>query len=218
MEGCVMNRVFLLIDFDAYWLHATGGAGSGDLDQVLVRDKDGIPALSGKHVSGLLRDSSRRTESWGWPPMLGYWSRAESLTELLFGGFDEDAGPGCLVFPDFRISPRLRQVPRVKEVLGDFIAATRIERGSRTASDKSLRQIEAAAPVPLGAWVRWDATMRLLQRPCDRQAVEAARQVWHRHLREACLDLCAVGGKRSRGFGRCRVVPVTEREAAEVGA
>jgi hypothetical protein len=204
-----MAALFLLIDFRSYWLHTSGRGGGADLDALLVRDPDGFPALSAKHVQGVLREASRRAEAWGWPQTLGYLPSASEIsrgdfTDVLFGGRGGDAAPGCLEFDDFRLPPDLRETATAW-AWSRPIASTRIEEGTRAARDKTLRSIEAAVPCVLGGPVTWDDKRRLVERPQDASLVAEVEKVWRRHIDAAILEVRALGAKRTRGFGRCFV-------------
>jgi hypothetical protein len=204
-----MAALFLLIDFRSYWLHASGRGGGADLDALLVRDPDGFPGLSAKHVQGVLREASRRAEAWGWPKELGYLLSTPdiphgALTDVLFGGRGGDAAPGCLEFDDFRLPPVLRGKDTAW-VWSRPIASTRIEEGTRAAKGRTLRSIEAAVPCVLGGRVTWDDKRRLVERPRDVDLVAAVEKAWQRHIEAVIVEVRALGAKRTRGFGCCLV-------------
>ena len=211
-----MGALFLLIDFRSYWLHASGKGGGADLDLLLVRDLDGLPALSAKHVQGVVREASRRAEAWGWPATYlppGAAIPDGALTDVLFGGRGGDAAPGCLAFDDFRLPPELRDRDTAW-IWSRPIASTRIDDGTRAAQDRTLRGVEACVPCALGGWVTWDDKRRLVERPQDADLVAAVEKTWQRHIEAALVDVRALGAKRTRGFGRCLV---TRHEATVAG-
>lgn len=219
------GQVFLEIGLRTYWSHTTGGGGEA-FDAVVVRDEEGFPALSGRHVRGIFREASRRVEAWGrtedyWPPELA--GGPNSLTALMFGARNDLRAPsGCLDFPDaFRLHPSLLAGLKTQglEVFFCGLASTRIEWETGAAFDKSLRQAEAAVPCVLGGWIKWDPSEHLLTAPEDRELVELAGSKWIEHLKNTACVLRAFGSKRTRGFGRARVrVHEVEIKGADQGA
>ncbi len=213
-EASATNRLFLAIHITSYWAHGTGGGGE-DYDSVIFRDADGLPALKGRHVAGLLREACRRVEGWGHVPMEWDSGRHGTLTELLFGKRNNRLAPeGLLSFPAaFRLPPRVRNLSTEhRPLFSRGIASTRLEHESGVAFDYSLRNMEAAVPATLGGWIDFDPAQRLAMAhdPATEKArIAAAQGVWQAFLHVACVEVRAVGGKRTRGFGRCRLQVIT---------
>ena len=205
-----MDRVFVSIDTSTYWMHATGGGGE-DYDSVIFRDHSGFPALKGRHVRGLLREAARRLESWGHVPQDWDPGKMGSLTKWLFGKRgDRLAPPGILDFPTvFHMpEPVLSLGEEYAPLFSTGIASTRIEYETGSAKDQSLRNMEAAVPGLLGGWIGFDPPDRLAlaheeEREELQKTIDEARKIWVDFLQQAALEVRAIGGKRTRGFGRC---------------
>ena len=190
-----MTEQILTIDIQHYWLAGTGRGSGAMLDAVAHRDADGLPALPGRHVKGLLRDALETAHALGWP---GY----ANLAAALFGDRTETSvasgiipAPGTLRVSDARVPAdigswlahptRAAQRARLFRVL----AATRIDPESGTADNQTLRSVEVVVPLRLQSCIE---AIPGAQAPAD----------WPQRLRSVLPIIAAVGGKRNRGMGR----------------
>ena len=152
----------LTLSFRAWWLSGTGGGRGRHLDAVSHRDADGLPAMPMSQVKGTLRETAERLAAAG----RAGWS--DALVVRLFGARTDTAGKsseGAVAFlGDAEIPEDERRglagtgppARRRREALYRRIAATRIdERGA--AVDRTLRYVEAAAPVRLSGRLEWIA-------------------------------------------------------------
>lgn len=191
-----MTAQHLIVDIRSYW-HPGGGRGRGMvLDAAAHRASDGLPALPGRHLKGLLREALEMAQHWQWP---GY----EGLSARLFGARSGDPGaeggvpaPGCLRVSDARLpsalADYLRGPPGSGLVPGLFRAlyATAVEHESGSARDKSLRGIEVIVP------------MQVVARIEPIPGREAPPGDWPQRLGKVLPLVPAVGAHRSRGLGR----------------
>lgn len=185
----------LKIDIMSYWHPGTGRGQGSSQDVVAHRTAHNLPALPGKSVKGLIKDSLRR-----WCAFQPNNSELATLPLKLFGS-DPDASEsqaGCLRIDDAELSAQIRShllSPKNQALIpGLFrtINETKIEYASGVASDKSLRSIEVVVPMTLYAPLT---------------EISNASQVnnWADTLRDALKLIDAVGAHRSRGLGRCSI-------------
>ena len=151
----------LTLEFRSWWLSGTGGGRGRLLDAACCRDADGLPAMPMTQVKGALRETADRLARAG---QAGWDSGA---VERLFGRRpDEDGGssPGAVAFlGDARIAEAERAgllgdaAPERRGMLYRRIASTAIDDKLGAARDRTLRFVEAAAPVTLEGRLEWTA-------------------------------------------------------------
>jgi CRISPR/Cas system CMR subunit Cmr4 (Cas7 group RAMP superfamily) len=61
-----MSAYTLHIRLQTYWHAGTGRGLGAAVDAAAYRDADGLPALPGRHIKGLLRDALEQAQAWGW--------------------------------------------------------------------------------------------------------------------------------------------------------
>jgi len=223
----------LTIDIDHYW-HAGTGRGSGShLDALIDVDDLGLPFVSGKMLKGLLRDAVYRLESWGHfndPSHPLYYSEG-SLTEYIFGSRGTLDGN---VSRDFTEKGKLRVgnaqlpedfrgwitslkqtetlmsandaevgaklLPSYLDSLKVALYSTAIDHKTGVAKQASLRGMQVTIPMQLVAELDWLPS----EQPYP----------WQDLISHALPLIRAVGGHRSRGFGRACVQLQTRTEEA----
>ncbi|MDD9980918.1 MAG: hypothetical protein OXU81_06095 [Gammaproteobacteria bacterium] len=199
----------LTLSFRSWWLSGTGGGRGRHLDAVCHRDAVGLPAMPMSQVKGTLRETAERLAAGG----RAGWS--DDLVRRLFGVRPEVGGgssEGAVAFHgDAEIpasdraglaetNPRAR---RRREALYRRIASTRIdERG--VATDRTLRYIEAAAPVRLIGRLEWIAAD-----PPDPD--------WIALLDAACAATLAFGKLKADGYGAAVASVVPAHKAPSAG-
>lgn len=190
----------LHLDLMHYWHVGTGSGRGGHLDAVVRRDELGLPLVPGRSLKGLLRDAVCKAHALGW------YGDAEDPSTLLFGSSSQAVSegrsvPGTLRVSDARLPSALRDAiaARSDKERGVLVSAfyremfsTAIDEHSGVAREHSLRGIEVAVPCELIA---------------DLEALEPATESrWAETVRTALPLLRAVGGHRTRGYGRVRVM------------
>ena len=154
------RRAVLTLEFRSWWLSGTGGGRGRLLDAACCRDADGLPAMPMTQVKGALRETADRLAAAG----RAGWS-GEKVARL-FGGRAEDDGRSSAGAVAFLGDARLPEADRAglvgdaaargRAMLYRRIAATAVdERGA--ARDRTLRYVEAAAPVTLEGRLEWTA-------------------------------------------------------------
>ncbi|ROO61305.1 CRISPR-associated protein Csx10 [Micromonospora sp. Llam0] len=213
------------VEFLSDWACGTGTGRHGAVDREVQRDADGLPMLRGKALAAVLRDAAETVATGLDGGVTGTW---HDWVEAVFGSQPgassrQRLGPGKAGEP--RPQPRSTPVPaalqarplRLPEEVRRAVAAfddrdrvlareaavllrpgVQIDQYRHTAADDMFRVEERAAVgltvttdwqlsfagLAVGELVPWEAELLLLA---------AARLV------------DAVGGKRRRGAGRCRV-------------
>jgi len=184
-----MSTWTLVVDIHGYWHPGTGRGSGFHLDALSHENSRGLPALPGRSLKGLLRDAAERAAAWGWPGLDG------DFVVQMFGRRSDEAGssPGLIRLSDAALPETIAGAlaadrDLVAGLYRDLFATAMNEYG--VALDKSLRGLRAVVPLTL------EAEISLLP------GQDAAPPDWPERLRR-CLPLIrAVGGHRSRGFGR----------------
>lgn len=196
-----MNSMNLCLDIRSYWHPGTGRGAGTTLDAVTHRGSDQLPALPGRSVKGMLRDSVNRAAALNWfgdhdpTAALFGWRPAQP------GEVRPDFSParGCLRISDATLPPAERDYltgqPDLCSALYQHHYSTAIEHGSGVAKQGSLRGIEVVVP---------------LQLYCEVSLVPGIEppQQWRDYLTTALPLLRAIGGHRNRGLGRVHVSEV----------
>ena len=183
----------LTLNFRSWWLSGTGGGRGRHLDAVGHRDADGLPAMPMSQVKGTLRETAERLAAAG----RGGWNNR--LVEHLFGARTAAgvaSSEGAVAFlGDAEIPSSDRKglvgtedcARRRRGALYRRIAATQIgEQGA--ASDRTLRYVEAAAPVTLTGRLEWIAA-------------DPPQPDWTKLLDAACAATLAFGKLKLDGYG-----------------
>jgi hypothetical protein len=196
-----------IISFRSEWLASTGGTGSGDLDDVVQRGPDGLPALPMSSLRGVLRESAQRLADAG----AGGWS--QDTVRTLFGkrssetSGEKQQDPGALLFPgDARLDFSERNAFKaagheVRSSLFIRLQSTAIDPKTGTAAARTLRAAETAVPMMLQGGI-------LLDRSRVEAFGETANVVpedWVTLLDIAAAWILALGKGKADGLGRVMV-------------
>lgn len=191
-----MFETTLQIQFVSDW-HIGSGLGDGAIaDAVLNRDAKGIPCLPGSAIKGALREGAWRLAS--------YQEDLEAMPDFLFGTNSQarvSNRPGLLIVGQGKLDNSLRQWLEAQDDFKEFIEdMTIIRMQTRLDARKmvvphSLRSIECGIP---GLTFSSDIAAAL---PEDAHAWFAG------YLGAICACVKSIGGYRSRGIGRCRLMP-----------
>lgn len=203
----MQTKATLIIDIRNYWHPGTGRGSGSHLDNLVERDRFGLPFISGKMLKGLVRDAVNRLEIWN--RLDGYKkTETDTLVTSLFGSpsFREDDNhnpisrdntvPGRVRFSDGVLPDDLRcwlahpeQHQERNEIFRDFYS-TAIQYSTGIARKNSLRGMELALPLTLRSSISWIGTD------------DKYKDCWQEVISESLPLIRAVGGHRTRGFGR----------------
>ncbi|MDD4191711.1 MAG: RAMP superfamily CRISPR-associated protein [Mangrovibacterium sp.] len=192
-----MKDIRYQITFFSEWHCGSGLTSGSDLDQLVIKDRDGFPMIPGKTLKGLLKEAAEEIIG-----LQGTDPRNEAFITDFFGYFDEKPNEeskihtkGKAYFTDAVVSPYLKGEAD-KETVKFFyrgIAATAIsEKG--IAAQGSLRTLETTIPCSLYA------------------AVLAVDDSYIPELKKCMQWVKRLGQNRNRGLGRCKFEFIEEEE------
>ncbi|HIP30562.1 MAG TPA: CRISPR-associated protein [Campylobacterales bacterium] len=128
------------VKFLDYWHLSSGLSAGAKLDSTVVKDKNGLPYLSGKTLKGLLREMAELLKE-------------ESFVKSCFG--DEGVDMGICYFSNATLPSTLSKEIKehnLQERLYDVLASTKI--GEKDiAVTNSLREIEVVVPISLEGYI-----------------------------------------------------------------
>jgi len=190
----------LRLSMDSDWHIGTGAGVPGGVDRSVLRDDDGLPFVPASSLTGVLRETSARVaEALDRTDDGAPGTAWRAWHDWLFGGLSSDGSHAptraTIAISSARMRPALRSA-LTREGLADDVTLTRsstaIDDATGTAADKTLRTIEFArrGTVMVATISLTDQTSSLPH--------EAA------FLLAAAVELTdRLGGKRTRGSGRC---------------
>lgn len=203
-----MDQATLNLDIRHYW-HSGAGEGMGAYaDAAAWRASDGLPAVPGRQLKGLLRDAVYQAVQYGWC--------RDDMDARLFGRRSEEQSSdpekrpasGCLRVSDALLPEAERawlagpDGRALRPHLFRTLYSTAIDDDTGTAKDHSLRGIEVVVPMQL------QAVIQTLPGQGD------IPEDWRAQLETALPLITAVGGWRSRGLGRVVLALHSDEEAA----
>jgi hypothetical protein len=186
--------------FHGYWHIGSGYGGGARCDDLMRKDRHGLPLLPGRTLHGHLREATQTLEDMK--------QVLPGTTERVFGEWPQEPDqdpetirsrackPGCLIV-DNGVLPAseadwLRMHDAERKRLYRILRNTAIDNNG-VARNNTLRTAEVCVPVTL------QASVQLLEDgKCD-----AARVI--ETLRTACRLICRIGMGRHRGLGRCTI-------------
>ncbi len=176
------------LEFFSYWHCGSGLAAGADVDQLVVKDGNGLPFVPGKTIKGLVREAAEELSRLN-PDK---YASEQKLAEV-FGlipkvdGSEAMPSKGCAFFSN-------AEFPDVdkKQIIDEGLSNCLYERLSSTAIDKSgiakehsLRRMEVSLPCTL--------TGSILNVPDDAEKT----------ITDAMRFVKRLGENRNRGLGRC---------------
>lgn len=168
------------IQFYSQWHCGSGTSAGADVDELVIKDKCGMPFIPGKTLKGLVREAVENYMSFS-------GSSDDALIEKAFG--KEGQTMGCMYFSNAVLEDKEYNAivaNNAQEHLYEKITTTAIGNNG-IAKDHSLRSMEAVVPCTLYATVS-DVPEEL------------------ETLLEQSLGLIKrMGQKRNRGLGRCDI-------------
>lgn len=176
------------LEFFSYWHCGSGLSAGADVDQLVVKDNNGLPFVPGKTIKGLIREAAEELSRLN-PDK---YASKHDLVEV-FGKIPDvdslEATPsqGCAFFSNAEF-PEGDKAEIIKKELPKFlferITSTAIEK-TGIAKDTSLRKMEVALPCTLTGMICG------LPEKTETTIVDALKFIKR------------LGENRNRGLGRC---------------
>ncbi|WFE21040.1 RAMP superfamily CRISPR-associated protein [Solwaraspora sp. WMMD937] len=215
------------VEFLSDWACGTGTSRHGAVDREVQRDADGLPMLRGKALAAVLRDAAE-TVAVGLDDgaISGVW---QDWVEAIFGS-QPGASSRQRLDPGGRFRPQQRATPvpaalqarplRLPEEVRRAIAA--FDTRDRDLAREATALLRPGVAIDIDRRTAADDTFRIEERAAVGLTVTAEWQLifpgvgsevpWEAELllRAAARLVDAIGGKRRRGAGRCRVTIVDD--------
>jgi len=191
-----MKNIIYTITFFSEWHCGSGLSSGSDMDELVIKDKDGFPYIPGKTLKGLLKNAAMDISD-----IQGNDSAKESFITGFFGFFDDKTDEDSSVhtqgkgyFTNAVINPSLKEKSiNIKDFFYKAISSTTID-DEGIAKDNSLRRIETTIPCVLYASI-YDV---------DEKYISDIKQ---------CMKwIKRMGMNRNRGLGRCRFEILDQKE------
>ena len=190
-----MKTIYYKVTFLTWWHCGSGQAAGPDVDELAIKDNEGLPYIPGRTMKGLLKDACRQMGIYG---LEGMDSKRISS---VFGYHDDTAGSysekGSAFFSDVVLPVSDRRAiaadKGLRKALFSSMAATSIG-DDGIAKDHSLRKIQVTVPCALYGTVA--------NVPDDDTAM----------LAQAMKFIKRVGLGRNHGLGRCKIEIIETKE------
>ncbi|WP_422768886.1 RAMP superfamily CRISPR-associated protein [Plantactinospora sp. WMMC1484] len=217
------------VEFLSDWACGTGTGRHGAVDREVQRDTDGLPMLRGKALAAVLRDAAETVAVGLNDGAIGTW---HAWVETVFGSQPGASSRQRLHSgAQFRPQPRVTPVPavlharplRLSAEVRDAIAA--FDDKNRVLAREAAVLLRPGVAIDPDRHTAADDTFRIEERAATGLTVTADWQLdfpdlaagtpvpWEAELllRAAARLVDAIGGKRRRGAGRCRVTIAGDR-------
>jgi CRISPR/Cas system CSM-associated protein Csm3 (group 7 of RAMP superfamily) len=186
-------RLQYKVKFLDYWHLSSGLSAGAKLDSTVVKDRDGLPYLSGKTLKGLARETAEMLEK-------------KEFVRDCFGA--EGVEIGKCYFSNAMLDSEIAKEIKdnsLEERLYDVIASTKIGKEDKfdkdgkqiekkdIAVDNSLREIEVVVPITLEGYI------------------DDVPSAYEAEMKQALKIIKRMGLNRNRGLGRCEIT-VTEED------
>ena len=190
-----MKTIYYKVTFLTWWHCGSGQAAGPDVDELAIKDSEGLPYIPGRTMKGLLKDSCRQMAGYGLEGM------DSKRINSVFGYHDDTTGSysekGSAFFSDVVLPASDRRAiaadKGLRKALFSSVAATAIGNDG-IAKDHTLRKIQVTVPCALYgmiANVGDDDTAMLAQ---------------------AMKFIKRVGLGRNHGLGRCKIEIIETKE------
>lgn len=173
------------IEFFSFWHCGSGLAAGADVDELVIRDEDGLPFVPGRTVKGLLRGAAvtlRRMDPQRF---------SEAFIDEVFGSSGDEDGhrqKGAASFTNATLDERGAIIAEnLQEGLYSAIASTAIG-DDGIAKDHTLRKIEAVVPCTVHGKI---------------YVLPEMSDSYRDNLKSCMAMVKRMGTGRSRGLGRC---------------
>lgn len=190
-----MKTIYYKVTFLTWWHCGSGQAAGPDVDELAIKDSEGLPYIPGRTMKGLLKDACRQMAGYGLEGM------DSKRINSVFGYHDDTAGSysekGSAFFSDVVLPASDRRAiaadKGLRKALFSSVAATAIG-DDGIAKDHTLRKIQVTVPCALYGTIANVAD--------DDTAM----------LAQAMKFIKRVGLGRSHGLGRCKIEIIETKE------
>ena len=181
------KTINITIRFFSQWHCGSGTSAGAEVDELVVKDKNGMPYIPGKTLKGLIREA---TEDY-----VSFSSQSEALGTLLAETFGKELGEtpeqtaGCAHFGNAVLEGTEYEAiveNHAQQYMYDKITTTAID-DDGIAKDHSLRSMEVVLPCTLYA------------------SITGVPENLADILSESFGMIKRMGQKRNRGLGRCEI-------------
>jgi hypothetical protein len=188
------------VKFLDYWHLSSGLSAGAKLDSTVVKDKDGLPYLSGKTLKGLTREMALDFECDFLNNCFGITTDKD---DKCYDKKKEEKEGSCYFSNATLNVEMIKEIKdnHLEERLYDVIASTKIGQKGKDdetdgiAVDNSLREIEVVVPLTLEGYID-----------------DIPNDKYKKKIIQALKMIKRMGLNRNRGLGRCEitVMEVTE--------
>ena len=190
-----MKTIYYKVTFLTWWHCGSGQAAGPDVDELAIKDSEGLPYIPGRTMKGLLKDSCRQMAGYGLEGM------DSKRINSVFGYHDDTTGSysekGSAFFSDVVLPASDRRAiaadKGLRKALFSSVAATAIGNDG-IAKDHTLRKIQVTVPCALYGTIANVAD--------DDTAM----------LAQAMKFIKRVGLGRNHGLGRCKIEIIETKE------
>ena len=190
-----MKTIYYKVTFLTWWHCGSGQAAGPDVDELAIKDSEGLPYIPGRTMKGLLKDACRQMAGYGLEGM------DSKRINSVFGYHDDTAGSysekGSAFFSDVVLPASDRRAiaadKGLRKALFSSVAATAIS-DDGIAKDHTLRKIQVTVPCALYG---------MIANVADDDTVMLAH---------AMKFIKRVGLGRSHGLGRCKIELIETKE------
>ena len=165
------------ITFYSCWHCGSGTSAGADVDELVIKDKNGLPFIPGKTLKGLIREA---VENYV------HFAGTEFDVERFFG--TEGKMAGCAHFSNAYLSdPDRGNIvgDKLQDYLYEKLTTTAIDGDTGIAREHSLRSMEVVVPCTLYA------------------SITDVPEGMEETIKESLGLIKRLGLKRNRGLGRC---------------
>lgn len=192
-----MKTLLYKVTFLTWWHCGSGQAAGPDVDELTIKDSDGLPFIPGRTMKGLLRDACQLMKDYKFEGI------DNDRINTVFGHFDEKKKDECPEKGEAFFSDMVLPVNDRKKITADkdliqflysSVAATAIDEDG-IAKDHSLRKIQVTVPCDLYG---------MIANVPENDTVM---------LENAMKYIKRMGLGRNHGLGRCKVELIGIKES-----
>jgi CRISPR/Cas system CSM-associated protein Csm3 (group 7 of RAMP superfamily) len=181
-----MTNIKYKLTFFSDWHCGSGLSGGASIDNLVIKNKDGLPFLPGKTIKGLLREAAYDL------------SQPDDLMKSCFREADSEQD-SLTFFSNAELTSKMQKEFQAKSGYKDLlfrqISSTQINQETGCAKAHTLRSLEVVIPITL---------VGSITNLPDAASADVLTD---------CLQMIKrLGENRNRGLGRCRFYIIKESE------